>query len=146
MPHLAWTLESVGPKHRLIPRRRILLVDGEARDRVRYALQLRERGFSVRACSSHEEGERFLERQSYDMVIVDQGGPAFEGKMVAARSMEKNPMVPVLVITRYHNMASYAEAMQLGAVDYLEKPIPLHNLLWRINTHLPPRWVTKLPS
>jgi DNA-binding response OmpR family regulator len=146
MPHLAWSSVPVTPKHRLIPQRRILLVDGEARDRQRYALQLRERGFSVRACSSHEEGERFLELQTYDLVIVDQGGPAFEGKVVAARSMEKNPRVPVLVITRYHDMDSYAEAMQLGAADYLEKPIPLHDLLWRINTHLPPRWVTQQAS
>lgn len=140
MPPLAWTLESVSPQQPLLPQRRILLVDRETADRERYAQCLRERGYSVRACSCYEDGERSLELESYDLVIVDQGGPAFEGKVIAARSMHKDPRVPVLVITRHHNMASYLEAMQLGAADYLEKPIPVHDLLWRISTHLPSSW------
>ena len=147
MPPLAWTLEKVSPKHSLIPQRRILLVDKDAPDRERYARPLRERGLSVRVCSSYEEGERYLERESYGMVIVDQGGPAFEGKVIAARSMMKDRMVPVLVITRHHDMASYIEAMQLGAADYLEKPIPLNDFLTTIDTHLPSGWAkAKLAS
>jgi DNA-binding response OmpR family regulator len=142
----AWTLQDVSPKPPLVPQRRILIVDREARDRERYALQLRERGISVRACSSYEEGERYLDREGYDLVIVDQGGPAFEGKAIAAKSMQKDPSVPVLVITRHHNMVSYLEAMQLGAADYLEKPIPLHDLLWRIDTYLLSPWITKQAS
>jgi DNA-binding response OmpR family regulator len=146
MPPLAWTLQDVSPKPPLIPQKRILIVDGDARDRERYAMQLRDRGFSVRACSSYEEGGRYLDHEKYDLVIVDQGGPAFEGKAIAARSIRKDPRVPVLVITRHHNMASYLDAMQLGASDYLEKPIPIHDLLWRIDTYLPSRWVTKHAS
>jgi DNA-binding response OmpR family regulator len=142
MPPATWTLKEVSPQHTLIPQRKVLLVDQEARDRERYAQHLRERGLSVRACSSYEEGERFLERERYDLVVVDQGGPAFEGKIIAARSMVKDRTVPVLVITRFHSMACYIEAMQLGASDYLEKPIPVHEFLWRIGTHLPSRWDT----
>jgi DNA-binding NtrC family response regulator len=146
MPPLASTLEAVSPKHPLILQPRILLVDREASDRERYAQHLRERGLSVHACSSYEEGGRCLERESYDLVIVDQGGPAFEGKIIAARSMLKDRGVPVLVTTRHHNMACYAEAMQLGAFDYLEKPIPLNHLLWTINTHLASGWAKAKPA
>ena len=133
--------ERVSPKHSLIPQQRILLVDLEAADRECYARNLRDRGLWVRACSSYEEGERCLERERFDLVIVDQGGPAFEGKVIAARSMMKDRKVPVLVITRYHHMAAYVEAMQLGASDYLEKPIPIHEFLWRVGTYLPSGWV-----
>ena len=146
MPPSTWTLEEVSPKPLLTPQPRILLVDGDARDRERYAMQLRERGFSVRACSSYGDGKRFLDREIYDLVIVDQGGPEFEGRVITMRSVQKDPRVPVLVITRHHNMASYLEAMQLGAADYLEKPIPIHDLLWRIDTYLPSRWVAKHAS
>jgi DNA-binding response OmpR family regulator len=142
MPPVARTLRELSLKYPLFPQRRILLVDEEAGDRERYARQLRERGLSVRACSSYDEGERWLERESYDLVIVDQGGAAFEGKVIAVRSILKDRMVPVLVTTRHHYMPAYIEAMQLGAADYLEKPIPVHALLWRIDTHLPPRSVT----
>lgn len=138
--------KEVSPRHPLLPQRRILLVDQEARDRERYTRHLRERGLSVRACATYEEGRQALQCESYDLVIVDQGGPAFEGKVIAALSRQKNPRVPVLVITRHHQMASYVEAMQLGAAEYLEKPIPIHELLWRVGTYLPTEWVTKQAS
>lgn len=138
---------QASPKHPLIAQQRVLLVDPEAADRDRFARNLRDRGLWVRACSSYEEGERCLEHERFDLVIVDQGGPAFEGKVIAARSMMKDRKVPVLVTTRYHHMAAYVEAMQLGASDYLEKPIPTHEFLWRIGTYLPSGWVkTQRPS
>jgi DNA-binding response OmpR family regulator len=140
MPSPVSTLERISPKPLLIPQRKVLLVDQETSDRERYAQHLRDRGLAVRACSSYEESERCLERERFDLVIVDQGGPAFEGRAVAARSMMKDRRVPVLVTTRHHNMAAYMEAMQLGAADYLEKPIPIHEFLWRIGTHLPSGW------
>jgi DNA-binding response OmpR family regulator len=147
MSALVSTLERNSLKHPLIPQRRILLIDPEAADRDRYAQHLRDQGLRVFACSSYEEGARCLERERFDLVIVDQGGPAFEGKVIAERSMIKDRKVPVLVTTRYHHMAAYVEAMQLGAVEYLEKPIPLHEFLWRIGTYLPSGWVkTQRPS
>jgi DNA-binding response OmpR family regulator len=141
MEPLVSTLERISPKLPLVPQRKVLLVDEEACDRERYAQHLRDRGLRVRACSSYKEGERCLEGERFDLVIVDQGGPAFEGKVVAALSMMKDRRVPVLVTTRHHQMAAYMEAMQLGAADYLEKPIPIHEFLWRIGTHLPSGWV-----
>ena len=125
------------PQGPLIPRRRILLIDGEIDDRQLYGQGLHELGFTVRLCSSYEEGARCVEEEEHDLVIVDQGSPAFEGRLVLERSVARNRTVPVLVITRFHDMACYVEAMQLGAVDYLEKPIPLADLLWVIETHLP---------
>jgi two-component system response regulator GlrR len=138
MPHLSWTPnEVVSPQVPLVPPRSILLVDPETNDRERYARYLRERGFAVCVCSSYEEGARSLEGKKFDMVIVDQGSPAFEGELVLEMSVARNRKVPVLVLARHHDMASYVEAMQRGAVDYLEKPITRENLMWTIETHLP---------
>lgn len=141
MTPLVSTLQRVSPEQPFIARQRVLLVDQEADDRERYARNLRDRGLLVRACSTYAEGERCLERERYDLVIVDQGSPAFEGKVITARSIMKDRRVPVLVITRHHNMAAYVEAMELGASDYLEKPIPIHEFLWRIGSYLPSGWV-----
>ncbi len=57
-----------------------------------------------------------------------------------ARLVLKDRNVPVLVMTRHHNMGSYIEAMQLGAVDYLEKPIALKDFAWEIDAYLPSSW------
>ncbi len=78
-----------------------------------------------------------MEGEYYDLVIVDQGGPAFEGRVIVEDAVRKDRKIPVLVITRHHNMACYLEAMQLGAVDYLEKPLALEKLVWTIETYLP---------
>lgn len=135
-----WTQPGTSLQNHLIPRRRILLVDGESGDREHYGHGLREEGFAIRLCSSYEEGARCLEHENFDFVIVDQGSPAFEGRIVLESSTARDRSVPVLVITRYHDICCYVEAMQLGAVDYLEKPIPLSDLLWAIETHLPARY------
>jgi DNA-binding response OmpR family regulator len=137
MPPLSWTPKLVSPQFPLGPPHRILLVDPEAHDRERCARYLRERGFVVCACGSYEEGARSLKGKYFDMVIVDQGGPAFEGELVLQHSVARNRNVPVLVLTRHGDRASYVEAMQMGAVDYLEKPITHEILLWTIETHLP---------
>ena len=141
MQPLVSARERVSPRRALIPQQSVLLVDLDADDRERYARHLRDRELRVRACSTYEEAGQYLERERYSLVIVDQGGPAFEGKVVAARSIMKDRTVPVLVITRHHQMAAYLEAMQLGAVDYLEKPIPWHEFIWRVGTYLPSGWV-----
>jgi DNA-binding NtrC family response regulator len=137
MPPSSWTSKVVSPQVPLIPPRRILLVDPEAHDLERYARYLRERGFMVCACGSYEEGARSLKGKQFDMVIVDQGSPAFEGEFVLENSVASNRNVPVLVLARHHDMASYVEAMQCGAVDYLEKPISREKFVWAIETHLP---------
>ena len=138
MPHLSWTPNAeVSPQVPFVPPRSILLVDPEANDRERYARYLRERGFAVCACGSYEEGARSLKAKHYDMVIVDQGGPAFEGEFVLQLSMARNRKVPVLVLARHCDMPAYLEAMQVGAVDYLEKPVDPETLMWTIGTHLP---------
>lgn len=147
MPTLIWFPKQISLRRSLFHRRRILLVDGETCDRERYGQYLRARGFKVRACPSYAEGERHLERENYDLVIVDQGGPAFEGKVIVERSLLKDRRVPILVITRHHDLACYIEAIHLGAFDYLEKPITSDDIIWTIETHLAPsRFDAKLAS
>ena len=137
MPPLSWTPKLVSTQLPLGPPLKILLVDPEARDRELNALYLRQQGFVVSDFGSYEEGARSLKNRHYDMVIVDQGGPGFEGEFVLQLSMARNRKVPVLVLTRHCDMPAYLEAMQVGAVDYLEKPVTRESLMWTIGTHLP---------
>ena len=137
MPPLSRALKLVSPQFPLGPPHSILLVDPEANDLERNLQYLRERGFVVCACGSYEEGARSLKGKYFDMVIVDQGGPAFEGEFVLQLSMARNRKVPVLVLARHCDMPAYLEAMQMGAVDYLEKPVARENFMWTIETHLP---------
>lgn len=116
---------------------KILLVDENPKDLDTCLPVLCAGGFEVRACDSFAQGERFLAYEDFDFVIVDQGSPAFEGQSVVKRALSADRRKPVLVLTRCHDINCYIEAMQLGAVDYLEKPLSGSDLIRLLQTHLP---------
>jgi DNA-binding NtrC family response regulator len=118
------------------PPGRVLVVDQERADLDFYATVLKAQGFLVQTCESYEEGLCRLNAEPFDFIIVDQGSPHFEGRCVLERSIEKNRHLPVLVVARCHNMPTYLEAMQLGAVDYLAEPVTPSDFLWVVDTHL----------
>jgi DNA-binding NtrC family response regulator len=113
----------------------ILLVLDQPRDRQIYGTALRSLGYKVVLCGSHLEAFDLIETESVDFVIVSQGTPAFEGRGVLERILQIHPKLPVLVVARALDVHCYFEAMELGAVDYLERPEP-RDLLWTVETQL----------
>lgn len=118
-----------------IPKAKLLVVDEDLRDMCDYCGMLRERGYEVHCVCSYAEGTACLNREPVDLVIVSQGSPAFEGRHVVERAIEKDRRIPVLVLTRSVDMNCYLEAMQLGAFDYLEKPVSASQVLKLVATH-----------
>lgn len=117
---------------------RILLVDEDRKVLDDYLPILRARGFEVRACLSYAQGAQCLDDEEFDFVIVDQGSLAFEGQAVVQRALQIDRWKPVLVLARCHDMKCYLEAMQLGALDYLEKPVPGSDIVRFVEMHA--RW------
>ena len=115
--------------------KRVLLVDEEASDLRILRLILEGQGFEVCTCTTFEAGIKCLETRPFDFVVVSQGSQAFEGRRVLERATQLNRRQPVLVLTRCIDMPSYLEAMQLGAIDYLEKPVPPADLLRFVRAH-----------
>jgi len=116
---------------------RVLLVDEEASDIKTLRLSLEGQGFDVFTCVNYEAAIRFLESSPVDFVIVSQGTLAFEGRQVLDRAMQLDRHRPVVVVTRCMNMQCYLEAMQMGALDYLEKPVPPAELSRFVRAHVP---------
>ncbi len=104
-------------------RERLLLVDNNVEDLLYYTSILQHLGYDVRPCASFTEAANLFARESFALVIVSQGGHSFEGRSVLARAVEADACTPVLILTRSASMDCYVEAMQLGAFDYLEKPL-----------------------
>jgi DNA-binding NtrC family response regulator len=116
-------------------RAKLLLVDEEAGDLRTLRLTLEGQGFQVSTCPTYEAGIQRLEAEPFDFVVVSQGTQAFEGRRILNRAMELDRHRPVLVVTRFLEMPCYLEAMQMGAIDYLEKPIPPAELLRFVRAH-----------
>lgn len=117
-------------------KRRILLVDEDSRDRDHYRRMLHDSGFEVQTCSNFAKGAHLLGTERYDCIVVDQGGPNFKGRQVLEHSVAKDRYRPVVILSHYHDVGCYLEAMQLGAVDYLEKPVTALEIVRVVTTHM----------
>jgi DNA-binding NtrC family response regulator len=115
---------------------KILLVDEDTRDLKLYLLILEGQGFELITCTSYEAGIQYLETGHFDFVLVSQGSQAFEGRRVLDRAIQLDRHRAVLVVTRCIDIGCYLEAMQMGAVDYVEKPVPPAELLRFVQSHI----------
>ncbi len=120
-------------------RTRILLVDEDTRDRDHYRRMLHDSGFEVKVSSDFAEAAHLMGTGKFDCIIVSQGGPDFRGRLVLEHSMAADRYRPVVIVSRYHDVGCYLEAMQLGAVDYLEKPLSALEIVRAVTTHLQPK-------
>lgn len=125
----------------LIPRGKVLLVDEDLTDLHYYAGMLEERGYEIQTAATYAEGARLLEHEFLDFIVLGQGSSAFEGRPLLERALEIDRRIPVLVIAGSLDMGCYLDAMQLGAVDYLEKPVTASEIARVLETHLRPRMV-----
>ena len=114
---------------------RVLLVCDDLRGFPSYGGILSALGYDVIMCSSYEEGARRVEMEEFDFAIVGQGSASFEGRCVLERAAEVHRNIPIVVVARCLDIHCYLEAMDLGAVDYLERPEP-DDLGWVMETQL----------
>ena len=118
---------------------RILLVNKDPQDLVHYRAILQKLGCQVRASSSFAEGAQSLGREPFDLVILDQGSGRFEGQEVLAHAMEIDVELRVLVLARSYDRGCYLQAMQSGALDYLEGPLGAAEIVALLETFIPRR-------
>ena len=117
-------------------RYRTLLVDEDPSDIRYYYGILRALGHDVVVSESYPEALSLLEQGNYDLVIVAQGGPSFEGRPVAAKALEVNPEIPVLVVARTLDIDCYLEAIEMGVGDYLERCAAPRDFMRAVDNHL----------
>ena len=119
-----------------------LLVDEDEKDLEYFAALMSHLGYAVRHYANYHEAERRLEQEPFDFVIVSQGSPAFEARRLVEIVLARNRETAVVVLTRCLEMNCYIEAMQLGAADYLEKPLAPAEFERLVTTHCQPRQST----
>ena len=107
----------------------VLYVDDSPLDRqlVKDALEREHGGFSVTEAGSREEFEALLEEGEYDLVLSDFNILGFEGLQVLDLVQSRRPGIPVVIVTGTGSETVAAEAIKLGAADYVIKS-PQHIL------------------
>ncbi len=109
--------------------RRVLVVDDEVRFRELYAQTLEGAGLEARSAGSAEEAIELLGREGVDMIVSDVRMPGQGGLALLRHVRQRQPGLPFLLITAFADVRDAVDALKLGAVDYLSKPIDLDELL-----------------
>ncbi|RMF80134.1 MAG: sigma-54-dependent Fis family transcriptional regulator [Nitrospirae bacterium] len=107
---------------------RVLLVDDDRNLREVTRVGLSRHGFEVVAAASGEEGLAAAEAEAFDVVVTDLRMPGMGGMTLLRRLQERQPGLPVIVLTAYGSIEAAVAAMKAGAVDFATKPVDLEAL------------------
>lgn len=110
----------------------ILIVDDEPLQRNLLGGFLKKQGHHVVEAANGAEALTGFLRHPIDLTLLDHRMPDMNGDQVLARIKELNPLARVIMITAYGEVDTAVRTMQLGAEDFLEKPVDLEKLLARI--------------
>ena len=93
---------------------------------------LRQLGFQVDWVRDGEAAERELRAQPYEAAVLDLGLPRKDGLDVLAAIRRAGIKTPVLVLTARDAVPDRIRGLDLGADDYVVKPVDLHELAARL--------------
>ncbi|MDC7222077.1 MAG: response regulator [Spirochaetales bacterium] len=108
---------------------KILVIDDEAIIRQVFSYYLEDKEYTVLTAENGKDGIDVFERERPDLVMTDLRMPEADGLEVLAHIKEKNPDIPVVVISGANSLDDAIQALRLGAWDYLMKPVQDLNLL-----------------
>lgn len=115
---------------------KILIIDD---DEVQLQLQrtiLMNEGYTVHATADGPQGITIFKKNRLDLVLLDVGLPSMSGIEVLKEIRRIDNKAKVILITGYPSVESSVVAMQLGAWDYIQKPVNVQLLLEKINSAL----------
>jgi DNA-binding response OmpR family regulator len=108
---------------------RILLVDDEEEFVTTLAERLELRGLQARVALNGEAALQMIEADIPQIVILDIMMPGIGGFEVLRRIKAQHPQLPVILLTGRGSTKEGVKGMQLGAFDYLMKPLNIEELI-----------------
>jgi len=102
---------------------RILVVDDEPIVRESIRDWLKDAGYIVSAVESGEEAIDLVQKETFCIVVLDVRLPGKTGITILKELREIKPKLRSILITAYPSVDLQAEAIKLGAIDYLIKPV-----------------------
>jgi signal transduction histidine kinase len=116
----------------------ILVVDDNRVNRIKLSISLEEQGHTVRLAEDGQQALDMLKAQPFDVVLLDIIMPGIDGYQVLER-VKSDPQlrdIPVIVISALDEIDSAVRCIEIGAEDYLPKPVNSVLLRARLNASL----------
>jgi two-component system, OmpR family, response regulator len=107
---------------------RVLLVDDDVPFTRNLVWLLSRRGYEVSAVNDGTSAIAIVEQQEFDVVVLDRKMPGIDGIATLKELKKKRPNVEVVILTGAASVDSALDGIELGAYDYITKPIQLSDL------------------
>src|SRR5579863_2247281 len=107
----------------------ILVIDDEAGIRESLEVLLTLEGYQVRMAGDGVQGLRILELENFDLVLLDLALPGQSGLELLPQIKERQPELPILMLTAYGTVDNVVEAIRAGAENFVQKPCDNDKLL-----------------
>ncbi|MBW6490066.1 MAG: sigma-54 dependent transcriptional regulator [Lentimicrobium sp.] len=108
---------------------KILAIDDDSIIRTLISGSLSSAGYEVITASDGESGLIKAETEKPDIIITDYQMPGISGLDVLTELKKAMPGIPVIVLTAFGDVPLTIKSIQMGAYDYIEKPIQMPELL-----------------
>jgi putative two-component system response regulator len=117
---------------------RVLIVDDEIRNVKLLDSLLRPEGYEIRHATSGEETLHLVARDKFDLILLDVMMPGMDGFAVAGK-LKSDPVtktIPIIMVTSLDDRASRIAALNMGAEEFLTKPVDRAELWVRVRNLL----------
>jgi DNA-binding NtrC family response regulator len=103
--------------------KRILIVDDEPNVRLNYRITLELEGYQVEETGVSTEALKRLKVEKFDLAILDMRMPRMGGLDLLAAMRAQRVRTPAIIITAFSDVPTAVRAIQIGASDFLQKPL-----------------------
>ena len=110
---------------------KLLLIDDESDFRNTLLKRLQRRNVDVHGVDSGEAALTWMKTGEADVVILDVRMPGMDGIETLRHIKSRHPLVEVIMLTGHASIEAAIEGMEIGAFDYLMKPMDMDQLLYK---------------
>lgn len=151
---LATSIPQVAPPRQLdqslVAGLRVLLVEDNPLNQMVTKKLLNDWDIATEVANNGREGVHLMQKQAFDLVLMDVQMPEMDGYEATRYIREKLPapkcQVPIVALTANAFTGSNDECLRVGMNDYLSKPIEIGNLFDKIVTHVRKKEPRVVPS
>ncbi len=111
---------------------RVLLVDDEVEFVDTLAKRMKKRSLKVFSVNGGEDALEFLGQHPTDVVVLDVKMPGIDGIQALREIKQQYPLIEVIMLTGHANVEVAIQGMEIGAFDYLMKPMAIDDLVYKI--------------